>query len=116
MEKIGFNCKVWLEMKGQKVFGDGPCDILQRVERTGSLRQAAVEINMSYSQAWRLVRSLEKGLGCPLLIKKTGGERGGGSLLTAEARELIGRYLSFRHTAEEALQGIFNEHFGSPSP
>lgn len=114
MEKLGFNYKVWLEMQGQKVFGDGPCDILQRVERSGSLRQAAVEMNMSYSQAWRLVRSLEKGLGYNLLIKQAGGEGGGGSLLTAEARDLLQRYLSFRKSAGEALLLLFSRHFNVP--
>ena len=52
-------CKIWIEKDGEKVFGDGPLDILHRVERTGSLRQAAEEINMSYSQAWNLIKDLE---------------------------------------------------------
>ncbi len=111
MKQIDYNYKLWLEVKGEKVFGDGPLDILQRVEKTGSLRQAAAEINMSYSQAWRLLRSLEKGLGCTLLIKRAGGEKGGGSLLTEEARELMQRYLSFRHGARAALQAVFEQHF-----
>ncbi len=111
MEKFNFNCKMWLELNGEKVFGDGPCDILQRVERTGSLRQAAAEINMSYSQAWRLIRSLEKELDAPLLIKRAGGERGGGSQLTPQAGELIQSYQSFRKAARLALRQIFHEHF-----
>ena len=111
MERFNFNCKLWLERGGEKVFGDGPCDILQRVERTGSLRQATEEINMSYSQAWRLIRSLEKELGFPLLIKKAGGERGGGSQLTPQAGELIQRYQFFSNAARIALQEIFDQHF-----
>jgi len=50
--------KIWIEKDEEKIFGDGPLDILQRVERTGSLRQAAVEINMSYSHAWNLMNDL----------------------------------------------------------
>ncbi len=111
MERLNYNCKIWLERDAQKVFGDGPCDILLRVERTGSLRQAAADISMSYSQAWRLIRTLEKELGCPLLIKKAGGERGGGSELTAQAGEMIKRYQSFSNAARAALQEIFHEHF-----
>ena len=111
MQKFNFNCKMWLELNGEKIFGDGPCDILQRVERAGSLRQAAAEINMSYSQAWRLIRNLEKGLDSPLLIKKAGGERGGGSQLTPQARELIKSYQAFRKASRVALRQIFNEHF-----
>jgi len=43
------NYKLWLEEE-EKIIGNGPCDILRRVERPGSLRKAA-EIKMSYSQA-----------------------------------------------------------------
>ena len=70
--------KIWIEKDGKKVFGDGPLDILHRVERAGSLRQAAEEINMSYSQAWNLIKDLEERLGFKLLERKIGGESGGG--------------------------------------
>ena len=110
MNKLELNCKIWLKHR-PKVFRDRPCDILERVESTGSLRQAAAQINMSYSQAWRLIRSLETRLGCSLLIRRAGGEQGGGSLLTVQARELIWRYRFFRHAAQLALQGVFQEHF-----
>ncbi|RJX25742.1 MAG: LysR family transcriptional regulator [Dethiobacter sp.] len=105
------NSKIWIEKDGRKVFGDGPCDILKRIKRTGSLRMAAAEINMSYSQAWQLIKSLEKKLGFPLLIKKAGGESGGGSILTKEGEELTGRFEQFREEAGETLQQLFNKHF-----
>jgi len=111
MTKFKLNYKIWLEVDGTKVFGDGPCDILRRVDRTGSLRQAAAEINMSYSQAWRLIRFPEKRIGFPLLIKKAGGERGGGSMLTDQARELIHSYQSLSISAREALADVFRNHF-----
>lgn len=105
------NCKLWIQKEGRKVFGDGPCDLLLRVRRTGSLRTAASEINMSYSQAWRLVDALEKKLGFPLLFKKAGGAAGGGSELTAEGEDLARRFALFRREADEALQGLFRKHF-----
>ncbi|NLW07138.1 MAG: LysR family transcriptional regulator, partial [Clostridia bacterium] len=70
--------KIWLENDG-KVFGDGPYDLLSRVDKLGSLRAAAREINMSYSQAWELVNGLEQRLGFKLLRREVGGSRGGGS-------------------------------------
>ncbi len=86
--------KIWLEKNEEKVFGEGPLDILLRVEMTGSLRQAAEEINMSYSQAWNLIKDLEKRLEFNLLERKVGGERGGGSEITEEARKLMTKYNS----------------------
>jgi molybdate transport system regulatory protein len=104
------NFKIWIEKDRNKVFGDGPWDILCRIERTGSLRQAAAEIKMSYSQAWRLIRMIEKKLGYPLLEKHTGGSGGGYSKLTAKAVELTGAYSHFRREAEQSLENLYQTH------
>lgn len=109
--KMNFKCKMWVEYNGQKVFGDGPCDILQRIERTGSLRMAASEIRMSYSQAWQLIDTLEKKLGFPLLIKKAGGALGGGSELTEEGAALTRKFTLFRKEADQALGDLFQKYF-----
>jgi len=103
--------KIWQEKKGKKVFGDGPLDILQRVERTGSLRQAAEEINMSYSQAWNLVKDLEGRLGFNLLKRKVGGEKGGGSEITEEAKELMMKFEIFRQRADQSLHSLYKRIF-----
>jgi molybdate transport system regulatory protein len=103
--------KLWVEKDGEKVFGDGPLDILHRVERTGSLRQAASEINMSYSQAWNLMKDLEKRLGFNLLKRKVGGEKGGGSEITEEARELMVKFEIFRGRAEQSLNSLYRKIF-----
>ena len=103
--------KIWLEKNGEKAFGDGPLDILHRVERTGSLRQAAEEINMSYSQAWNLMKDLEKRLGFNLLKRKVGGERGGGSEITEEARELMIKFKLFRKEADQSLNSLYKKIF-----
>lgn len=105
-------CKIWLENKGEKVFGDGPWDLLSRVERLGSLRQAAAEINMSYSQAWHLVSILETNLGCPLLEKKAGGSKGGYSVITPEGLRILRAYDHFRREAQNNLEELFKKHFG----
>ncbi len=102
--------KIWLEKNGEKVFGDGPLDILKRVERTGSLRQAAAEIKMSYSQAWHLIKMLEANLGFPILEMQAGGAGGGHSNLTTEAIALTAAYSAFRKEAREALADLFQKH------
>ena len=103
--------KLWIEKNGEKTFGDGPLDILHRVEKTGSLRQAAEEINMSYSQAWNLMKDLEKRLGFNLLKRKVGGERGGGSEITEEARKLMTKFKLFREEADQSLNSLYKKIF-----
>jgi len=109
--KLKLRYKIWLEKNGEKAFGDGPLDILCRVERTGSLRQAAEEINMSYSQAWNLIKDLEERLGFNLLRRKVGGNKGGGSEITEEARELMMKFEIFRNKAQKNLNLLYKEIF-----
>jgi len=103
--------KIWIEKDGEKVFGGGPLDILHRVEKAGSLKQAAGEINMSYSQAWNLMKDLEKRLGFNLLKRSVGGEKGGGSELTEEARELMIKFKLFREEADQSLNSLYKKIF-----
>jgi molybdate transport system regulatory protein len=103
--------KLWLDSKG-KAFGDGPYELLKRVKKTNSLHKAAIQMSMSYSKAWRLIRTLEKRLGFPLLERKTGGPSGGGSKVTPEASTLMEQYGLFRKETEKTLIALFHKHFG----
>jgi hypothetical protein len=55
--RVGY--KVWLDNDG-KAFGDGPYELLKRVDETHSLHRAAKEMGMAYSKAWRLIGAMEK--------------------------------------------------------
>lgn len=103
--------KVWLDNKG-KAFGEGPYQLLRRVERTGSLYKASAEMGMSYSKAWRLMQNLEKRLNVRLLERRVGGASGGGSSITLQAQDLLGRYEKFRKDVQTSLEKIYKKHFG----
>jgi molybdate transport system regulatory protein len=110
--RIGY--KVWLDNNG-KAFGDGPFELLRRVEKKMSLHQAASQMGMSYSKAWRLIRTLEERLGFTLLERKVGGQLGGGSRITLQAKDLMNHYQQFREEVKKGLDKIYQKHFGSPS-
>jgi len=110
--KVGY--KVWLDNNG-KAFGDGPWELLRRVEQTKSLHQAANQMGMSYSKAWRLIQTLEKRLGFTLLERKVGGQLGGGSWITPQAKDLMNHYQQFRRDVEKGLDKIYQKHF-APTP
>jgi molybdate transport system regulatory protein len=105
--------KVWLDNNG-KAFGDGPYELLKRVEKTKSLHQAANQMGMAYSKAWRLIQTLEDRLGFALLERRVGGESGGGSKVTPNARDLLKHYRQFRKDVKIALDKIYQKHFGLP--
>jgi molybdate transport system regulatory protein len=105
-------CKIWLDHNG-KAFGEGPYELLKRVEKTNSLHEAAHQMRMSYSKAWKLIQTMEKRLGFVLLDKKIGGLSGGGSRVTPTAKDLIERYELFEMDAMKAIEKAYQKHFGS---
>ena len=102
--------KIWLDRHG-KAFGEGPYELLKRVEKTNSLHEAAHQMGMSYSKAWKLIQTMEKRLGFSLLDKKIGGLSGGGSQVTLKGKDLMKRYGKFHKDAKEALEKIYLKHF-----
>jgi len=104
--------KIWLDNNG-KAFGEGPYELLKRVEKTNSLHEAAHQMDMSYSKAWKLIQSMEERLGFSLLDKKIGGLSGGGSQVTPKGKELIKRYERFERDAMRAIEKAYQKHFGS---
>jgi len=104
--------KIWLDHNG-KAFGDGPHEILKGVEKTGSLHQVAVQMGMSYSKAWKLIREIEQRLGFPLLDRRVGGQSGGGSQVTLQAKELMVCYGRFQREAKGAIERIYRKQFAS---
>ena len=102
--------KIWLDKDG-KAFGQGPYVLLNGVKEKGSLSEAAKSYGISYNKAHTLIKSIEKKLGFPLIIRKTGGAHGGGSELTKEAEELMGRYSMFYSSCEKAINEIFDSYF-----
>ncbi len=96
---------------GEKVFGEGPCTLLEKVERLGSLNKAAQELNMSYSKAWSIIKKAEEELNIKLLETQIGGEEGGGSYLTDAAKDLIKAYRDFCKEANDILEELFKKYF-----
>jgi molybdate transport system regulatory protein len=106
--KIGY--KVWLDNHG-KAFGDGPYELLKRVEETYSLHRAAKEMGMAYSKAWRLIGAMEERLGFLLIERKVGGLCGGGSRVTSQGKDLMKRYRGFQKDVNTSLEKIYRTHF-----
>ena len=97
--------------EGERIFGEGPCRLLRRVERTGSLRAAAGEMGLAYTKALKMLRRAEAALGFPLTAASAGGRGGGGSRLTAEGRDLLERYERYRDACYRANEELFHEYF-----
>ena len=96
-------CRVWLEKGGRSVFGDGRAELLERIERCGSIRRAAEQMGMSYRHAWSHMNRIEQGLGTRLVVRRAGGPGGGGSRLTPAGRNMLARYRRLRAKLDKYL-------------
>lgn len=72
--------------------GPGKIALLERMRETGSLSQAARELDMSYRRAWQLLDSLNQMFREPVVVTSIGGKGGGGATLTALGEALIASY------------------------
>lgn len=109
--RLKVKSKVWVELDGRPVFGDGKARLLQAVQETGSIRGAAHRLGMSYRAAWGRLREMERRLGEALVVRRVGGAGGGGSRLTPLAEELLRRYLEFRRGLNEEVDRRFARRF-----
>ena len=96
---------------GIKFFGEGPCRLLRCVEKTGSLRAAAMEMEMAYSKASKILKQAEKSLGFQLTRRSAGGKDGGGSVLTPEGKQWLQQYEAYRDACVKASLELYRLHF-----
>jgi len=99
--------RVWLELGGKSVFGDGRARLLKAIHRTGSIKAGADALGMAYRHAWGHVAHIEKRLGMKVVERHTGGARGGGSRLTQDGRRLLRAYKTFRKTLDREMRKMW---------
>ena|SRR5438094_564090 len=107
--------KVWLETEGCYVFGFGLAQMLQAVDRTGSIKEAAAELGKSYRYVWGRIKEGEKSLGMALVDARVGGAGTSRSFLTPAARKLTADFLSLRRRMSVIVGKEFAKSFRQPA-
>lgn len=91
-KKLVVESRFWLSSGEHSLCGRGRIELLERIDETGSIRQAALAMGMSYRAAWDAVDAMNQRAGKTLITRKTGGVRGGGAELSEDGRKLIALY------------------------
>jgi len=86
------NGKIWLEINDVKILGPGRVELLERIHNSGSIRQAAFQMKMSYKQAWEIIKSINAHFNQPIVISHRGGRGGKNATVTQEGHELIKQF------------------------
>ncbi|MHB8798559.1 MAG: winged helix-turn-helix domain-containing protein [Thermoanaerobaculia bacterium] len=85
------------------VLGPGKADLLEAIERAGSVRAAASALGMSYMRAWSLVRVVNTEFRSPLVRLERGGTAHGGASLTPLGRRVALLYREMERAALDAV-------------
>jgi molybdate transport system regulatory protein len=89
---LRLNGRIWIETDKGRLLGRGRVELLERIQASGSIRQAAMQMKMSYRQAWEYIKILNEGFDAPLVMSVRGGKGGGNAILTEKGIEAIQQF------------------------
>lgn len=98
------NGRIWLEINGEKVLGHGRVELLERIHNSGSIRQAAIQMKMSYKQAWDIINHMNNCFSSAVVISRRGGKGGGYAIVTENGLDIIREF----HRLQEELRKFLN--------
>jgi molybdate transport system regulatory protein len=84
--------KVWFEVDGKHLLGKGLAALLEQIDKGLTLQNAADNVHISYRKAWELISEAEHLLGCKLVVRQSGGKKGGESRLSKKGESLLSAY------------------------
>jgi len=108
MHEFKLRSSHWIvDKKDRIVMGEGRMAILDRIESTGSINQAAKALHMSYKTAWSKIKSTETHLKIKIVDK----DRNLGTQLTREGKEILEQYRKLKKACVAADDKIFRRIF-----
>jgi molybdate transport system regulatory protein len=94
--------KVWFTEDGKTVMGAGRAKLLKTIEEEHSLRKACKKLDISYKQAWIVLKKMNEALSEPAVITVRGGKNQG-TFLTDLGRKLLAEYEASRLLINETI-------------
>jgi molybdate transport system regulatory protein len=108
MAELNLRSSQWIVDQDNKIIiGKGRAEILENIERTGSINQTAKLMKMSYKAVWSKIKATEKNLNARIVYT----DRKEGSHLTQEGKELLEKYKRLQDECMSADDKIFSSIF-----
>ena len=108
-EWVALRPRIRVECGENIALGPGKVDLLALVAQTGSIREAAERMHMSYMRAWTLIRTMNACFKAPLVEAVRGGKAGGGARLSATGRKALALYQQMEATCLSATKASWQE-------
>ena len=90
-------------------YGPGIHEIIRLVEETGSLKHTFALMGMSSSNARKIIKETENGLGFKVFDNKD--SRYDGSMVTGEAKAYAAKYQAFHEACIRCVDELYKRHF-----
>ena len=104
--------KVRVSIENQEsFFGMGTAQLLQLINTNESVKNACIQMNLSYSKGWKMINQVEEQLGYTIVHRKRGGSNGGKTILTLEGIEFLEKYEKFESESKHKVDQIFEKYF-----
>jgi molybdate transport system regulatory protein len=108
MEKLKLRSSQWIvDEHNNIIIGKGRMEILENIEKTGSMNQTAKQMKMSYKAVWSKIKVTEKNLNARIVHA----DRKHGTRLTRKGKELLKKYRLLIKECMSADDKIFNSIF-----
>ena len=93
-----------IDLDSEMRIGPGKIELLEQIDRHGSISAAGRAMHMSYKHAWDLVEEMRQTFGRAVVAGQSGGKNGGSTELTPLGRSLIERYRRIEKAAADATR------------
>ncbi len=108
MVQLKLRSSYWIvDEAGNIVIGKGRAEILENIEKTGSINQAARIMKMSYKGVWSKIKATEKHLNQKIVHA----DRKEGSRLTPQGKKLLEQYKQLEKKCMTSDDRIFTQIF-----
>ena len=103
--------KVWVTFGNDVKLGDGRAQLLELIDKRGSIQKAVAEFGMSYRNAWGYLWELERAAGFLLLERGPGGGPASGTRLTRKGRAFVAHYWQYKSGVVDSVGRQFKRAF-----
>ena len=107
--KIQPHIRIRIPFGDDYAIGPGKADLLEAIQRTGSISAAGRELKMSYRRAWLLVDTMNRCFQQPLVETATGGASGGGAQVTELGRDVLRRFRTIEDKAAASISADLDD-------
>jgi len=102
--------KVFLK-KEDSFMDEQTAQLLYLIDIMGSIRDACLKMNISYSKGMKMINILEHQTQDLLVVRKVGGAQGGYTYLTDQGKEFLKRFRKYEKELNDKAQELFDLYF-----